>query len=110
MIKNALLSLTLVFVACAPCMLANNDVVLTPTALYDFITQLQKRTDGIVVRSEALRKRVEAIEPLAGDAHTPGSYLYDKARIDYKISELERKVAGMQKQITVLHAKKVNKQ
>jgi hypothetical protein len=27
----------------------------------------------------------------------------------YRINELERKVAGMQKQITILHAKKVDK-
>lgn len=31
------------------------------------------------------------------------------AQLKYRVSELERKVAGLQKQVTVLHAKKADK-
>lgn len=67
------------------------------------VEQLKKRTDGMVARDESVRKRVEVLE----------SFVEAKAKqlavANYKIDELERKVAGMQKQITILHAKKQDK-
>lgn len=53
------------------------------------IVALQKRCNGIVERAERLTNTVNAQS--------------------FKIAELERKVAGMQKQITLLHGKKVDK-
>lgn len=53
------------------------------------IVSLQKRCNGIVERAEQLANVVNVQA--------------------FRINDIERKVEGMQKQITILHAKKVNK-
>lgn len=40
---------------------------------------------------------------------TPGTLYGMIQKLEYRATELERKVAGMQQQITILHGKKVNK-
>lgn len=84
-------------------------VVLTPTKLYDLIEALQKETHSLKNLNTALRKRVQLLEDFWDDANTKSGLHAVIKRQDYKISELERKVAGMQKQITILHAKKADK-
>lgn len=63
-------------------------VVLTPTKLYDLIEELDKSVALIKER-----------EDLRGDKTLKALLNANK-----RIQELERKVAGMQKQITILHA------
>ena len=68
--------------------IASDPVVLTPTKLYDLIEELDK--------SVALIKEREDVR---GDKTLKALLNANK-----RIQELERKVAGMQKQITILHA------
>lgn len=97
-------------------------VVLTPTKLYDLIEDLQhqvttvatvtkanleglrKRDDGISIALQNQNKRLKLLEDFLGDANTKGALAGIIESQKYKISVLERKVAGMQKQITILHA------
>lgn len=109
--KRIALGLLAVIALSLPVMaeVSDDSVVLTPGTLYEMVEQVKKRADGISARGEALRKRVELIEGFLGDADTAGSFAHYVKVQDYKITELERKVEGMQKQITVLHSIKVNK-
>jgi len=53
-------------------------------------------------------QRIQALE--ADLANTKKNFVRDTNTLYAQGKELERKVAGMQKQITILHAKKANKQ
>lgn len=62
-----------------------------------------KANRGIAPTIDSLRKRLEQLE-ISEAARTKAD-----AVNAYKMAELERKVAGMQKQITALHGKKADK-
>lgn len=64
-------------------------VVLTPSKLYDLIEVEQKKSKIQTRILAAFQDRLKVLEE--------------------NVKELERKIMGMQKQITILHAKKVNK-
>lgn len=51
----------------------------------------------------ALQKQVSLLSSLDDTTRR------DILKVDFRVRDLERKVEGMQKQITILHAKKVNK-
>ncbi|MBX9877653.1 MAG: hypothetical protein K2Y22_04275 [Candidatus Obscuribacterales bacterium] len=58
---------------------------------------------------EALEDRVGLIERFLNDGDVNDSFIAYTRQLDERVKELERKVAGMQKQITVLHGKKADK-
>lgn len=80
-------ALTFLFLASFPfaCTGIANGVYAEASSYANQIIGLQKRCNGIVERSERLTDVVN--------------------QQSFRIQELERKVSGMQKQITILHAK-----
>ena len=68
------------------------------------IAQLANRIDEL---EASTNRKLNALSS-AADASINANAAADVEQ-DKKIAELERKVAGMQKQITILHAKKANK-
>lgn len=68
------------------------------------IEGLQKRCSAIVAKDEALRKRVEQLE-LADVERTKR----DAVQL-YKNADVERRLKGVQEQITILHSSKADKQ
>jgi len=75
---------------------AEDNVVLTPGTLYEQNQKTRSQTVNITV---ALRKRIAGLE---AQVVTLNEF---KKTATYRLNELERKVEGMQKQITILHAK-----
>lgn len=59
-----------------------------------------------------LNKRVEGISQRLRNVEDKATYIQARevGQLQARVIELERKVSGMQDQITVLHAKKVDKQ
>jgi len=84
---------------------AQENIVLTPTNLYGMIEKLQTAQLELLTRSEfvPIVQRVSKIEKTLDCDITALD-----AGIRYRLNELERKVDGLQKQVTLLHGKKVD--
>jgi predicted nucleic acid-binding Zn-ribbon protein len=70
---------------------------------FDEIDQLKRRLTAAAARDQGYQKRLTALEEIATAAAKKAK------QDDYKIAELERVVAGLQKQVTILHGKKADK-
>lgn len=89
---------------------AEQPVVLTPTKLYDFIEELQKKQAKQEERNsktlQALLEANQRIQKLEeSDRKLTELLARHEMRLKNRVGELERKVAGVQHQVTVLHAK-----
>lgn len=125
--KKQILTVGLIALAALPVMAVDNATVLTPGTLYE-ITQKQAKSIGeLAVRIRTIQKyiqdglnssltdhedRIKALETKTKavltdeESKTAASdeYRFRTATVA-RLTELERKVGGMQKQITVLHSK-----
>lgn len=70
---------------------------------FDEIDQLKRRLTAAAARDQGYQKRLTALEEIATAATKKSK------QDDYRIAELERVVAGLQKQVTILHGKKADK-
>ena len=71
--------------------LADENIVLTPTNLYDMIHSAN------VLSYERNKKILERLELLETNK--------SPAAIEWKLNDIERRLSGVQKQVTILHAK-----
>lgn len=86
----------------------DGSITLTPSKLYELIEVEQKKSKHQTAILELLRGRVSEIQKEADGIRQRAN---DAAvNHEQRIVELERKVAGVQKQVTILHAKKADKQ
>lgn len=86
-----------------PGLAQNPNQALTPTSLFGMIEKLQVQAEkltGVALkqnqRQQLDEKRLDSLER-------------ECLKQREQVTELERKVAGMQKQITILHSKKADK-
>lgn len=87
--------------------IAQPNVTLTPTSLFDMIEKQGEKIEKLVNIATRNNIRVQALESKVQNLDEELSAEVDS--LNKAVGELQRKVAGMQKQITVLHAKKANK-
>lgn len=100
----------LIVAGVVPSIAANDEsIVLTPTKLFELIEVEQKKSKSQTELIKSLRERVGNLEDFLNDANTKEGFGAKFHAIDARLNELERVVGGVQKQVTILHAKKADK-
>lgn len=102
--RKLIVALGLAAAALLPAMAVDDATVLSPGALYGMIEQQGKLGAEHEMRLKnrigALETRLQAVQQYIQDGLNK-----DLVSQSDSVKELERKVGGMQKQITILHAK-----
>lgn len=92
--------------------ISDNTGVMPPpdfNVLVARIESLEKRAKGASSRDQFYENRIKLLERFWSDANTQESMVSLFNRLEAQVKELERKVKGMQQQITILHSKKREK-